>query len=909
MPHLNADGSSRIDGVPGGHGQGLCARWPSPLFGCILGLIVAAMGSSASAASPAVTTRSYDNARTGWNQSEPALTPSTVTPSTFHRVGELRVDDKIEASPLYVPGVTTPSGPRDLLIVATTNNTVYAFDASTNAQVWARWLGAPVKGVKLALYENWGITATPVVDPDTSTLYVIRWACEVPPDVPCGDNQKLYRLFGLRLADGSDEVQSQVIDGFSVTRNGRFFQNGRQIIRTALGLWRNGAGDKAIVFGASGGEGGGANGWVIAYSVARLRAGGTVTPAVWCSTPGGGGGGIWMAGQGPAIDEGDPNRDIYVATGNGPYRQLFGADDLGESVVRLRFDPKANTLNVVDWFTPFTDASRDGDHQDQDLGAAGVLLVPGSSSVLAGGKEGIVYNVDRSNMGKLSHASLLQPAIVGTFTPAAGFNYLADPNQATTTDGQTGSIGGDRTFIPHPADGGRTRHIHGGPAYFATGSQRLVYLMGENATLRAFQYSGTTLSVTPIAESAAITATSGPTAAPGGMPGGFLTVSSTNAAGQNGIVWAVSPRRSQWRDPAANAVPVPSILRAFDAVPSGGTLTEIWNSEMDVDDAVGSASKWQPPLVADGRVYVATHNNRIVIYGITAPRLRPRDVRRTMVLIKGQSQPGQDLFLRGGIDHAQGTARGRDCPTTDTPAPRDPKYFNCAVHIEHRDTINYGAAPEPYPITDSWKVNDTHLDWYGAEEFQTYQRRGPGGQELGRAEGTPLDWTTNNAANAAAVVRQGFGFLKENQDAGLGDHYWMLDVDMDCGTALDIGGTFWFEVKSYITNVPGGWEPDVNQADRPYPSGNHFAKCGMINVFERGSSTVTYRAFDTMNECSSPDQERRCNLSIAQVCRLVGGRKLWQDAQDCVQSQQLCQTSTGSCCIPSNGPGSNRNCR
>jgi outer membrane protein assembly factor BamB len=879
------------------------------LIVAVLGFVVAALGfSAADAAGFPVTTRSYDNARTGWNRSEPVLTPSTVTPSTFHKIGELRVDDKIEASPLYVPGVATPSGPRDLLVVATTNNTVYAFDAATHAQVWARWLGAPVKGVKLALYENWGITSTPVVDPDTGTLYVVRWACEVPPGVPCGDNQKLYRLFGLRLADGTDEVQSQVIDGFSVTRHGKFFLNGQQLIRTALALWRNAAGDKAVVFGVSGGEGQGPNGWVVAYSVARLRAGGNVTPAVWCSSPGGGGAGIWMAAQGPAIDEADPNRDIYVATGNGPYRQQFGADDLGESVVRLRFDPAANTLNVVDWFTPFTDDERDADHKDQDLGSAGVLLVPGSSSVLAGGKDGIVYNVNRASMGKRLHASLLQPPIVGTFTPAAGFDYLGNPNQATTTDGQTHSHDGDRTFIPHPADGGHTRHIHGGPAYFETPSLRLVYLMGENARLRAFQYSGTTLSTTPIAESAPGTVTSGPMAAPGGMPGGFLAVSSTNVAGQNGIVWVVAPRSSFWRDPAANAIPVSSILRAFNAIPSGGTLTELWNSEMDPGDAVGSASKWQPPLVANGRVYVATHNKRVVVYGITPPRSRPRDVRRTMVLIKGETEPGQDMFLRGGIDHAQGNARGRQCPTTHTPAASDPLYYNCAVRIEHRNTINYGSNPEPYPITDRWKVNDTHLDWYGPEEFQTYERLGAGGQGLGRPEGTPLDWTTSSASGPA-VVRQGFGFLKENLDATLGDHYWMLDVDMDCSTALTIDGTPWFEVKSYVTNKPGGWEDDVAQADRPYPSGNHFAKCGMINIFERNQGTVTYRAFDTMHECSFPDQEQRCSLSTAQVCRLVGGRRLWQDAQNCVQSRQLCQTSTGACCTPSNGPNSNRNCR
>ena len=100
--------------------------------------------------------------------------------------------------------------------------------------------------------------------------------------------------------------------------------------------------------------------------------------------------------------------------------------------------------------------------------------------MLAGGKEGIFYNIDRANMGKRSHTALMQPDFVGTFTPIAPFNYLADTNQATTTDGATGSHGGDRTFIPNPADGGRTRHFHGGPIYFEHGTDRLVFVMGEN---------------------------------------------------------------------------------------------------------------------------------------------------------------------------------------------------------------------------------------------------------------------------------------------------------------------------------------------------------------------------------------------------------------------------------------------
>lgn len=864
-------------------------------------ILVATLGSTAGAVNITVRTRSYDEGRTGWNRSETILKPANVTPNTFHKVGELRVDDKIEASPLYAAGVTTSTGPRDLVIVATTSNSVYAFDAATNAQVWMKSLGQAVLTIKPALYDKWGITATPVIDPDTNTLYVVRLAYEGP--------NKVYRLFGLRLADGNEETTSQAIDGFSVRRNGKFFRNGEQIVRTGLAVWKNAAGAKAVVFGASGGEDvNGANGWIVAYNIASLRAGGAVTPAVWCSTPKAGGGGIWMASQGVAIDESDPARDIYFATGNGPYAPSFGADDLGESVVRLRFDPNANTLNVVDWFTPFTDASHDVDHQDQDLGSAGVLLIPNSRTVLAGGKEGIFYNVDRASMGKLTHTSLLQPDFVGTFTPVAPFNYLANTNQATTTDGVTGANGGDRTFLPHPADGGRTRHFHGGPVYYEKGTQRLVWVMGENSILRVFRYNGTALTTTPVAESGPGTAASFNTAAPGGMPGGFLAVSSADATGADGIVWSVAPRKSLWRDPAANEIPGPSILRAFDATVSGTAIAELWNSEMDVADAVGTASKFQPPLVANGRVYVATYNNKVVIYANTSPRLTARDVRRTMILIKGETQPGQDMFIRGGVDHVFGNAHGRDCPVA-TPALGDAKYYNCAVRIEHRNTLNSGENHEPYAITNRWQVNDTYLDWYGHEEFQTYQRRGPAYNDLGLAQGTPLDWTTNSTAGGHAVVRDGFGFLKENMDAGLGDHYWMLDADMDCETAVNIGGTSWFEVKSFISNAPNGWEADVTQADRPYVSGNHFAKCGKINIFERGSGAVTYRDFDAGDPCSFPGTERRCSGSGAQVCASVGTSKVWQTVQDCVQSMQLCQPSTGACCTPTNGNGSNRNCR
>src|SRR5581483_3955887 len=84
-----------------------------------------------------VGTRGYDLGRTGWNQNEAVLSPATVTPQTFHKIAEIRVvdpgapkgtNDKIEASPLYVSGVATPAGMRDLLVIATSQNNVMAFD-------------------------------------------------------------------------------------------------------------------------------------------------------------------------------------------------------------------------------------------------------------------------------------------------------------------------------------------------------------------------------------------------------------------------------------------------------------------------------------------------------------------------------------------------------------------------------------------------------------------------------------------------------------------------------------------------------------------------------------------------------------------------------------------------------------
>jgi hypothetical protein len=192
-------------------------------------------------------------------------------------------------------------------------------------------------------------------------------------------------------------------------------------------------------------------------------------------------------------------------------------------------------------------------------------------------------------------------------------------------------------------------------------------------------------------------------------------------------------------------------------------------------------------------------------------------VGRTVVFIKGVTQPGQDMFIRGGIDHDVGFSQlGFACTATN---------YSCAIPIKHRNTKSFK--------TSAWKQADGFLDWYGAESSQL----SPLAAGFGVPDGSPADWTTNSWPASWGYPRteanDGYGLEPLNT---FGPHYWMLDVDMDCARVyLAADGKRWFEVKSFISNGPG-WEPDVSQSGTPYPSANHVAQCGKINVFERGSS-------------------------------------------------------------------------
>jgi len=210
--------------------------------------------------------------------------------------------------------------------------------------------------------------------------------------------------------------------------------------------------------------------------------------------------------------------------------------------------------------------------------------------------------------------------------------------------------------------------------------------------------------------------------------------------------------------------------------------------------------------------YTSASWNRLSISEIVEVEITADDWKRTVIFIYGETQTGQDMFIRGGLDHDYANSTlGRNCATDN---------FECSIPIRHLNDRN--------STTNAWKDGDLYLDWYGIEEDQ-----GAG------AEGTALDWTTDAWPSSWGTARHysvdGYGEAALND---WGHHYWMMEVLMDCSKTAD----GWFELKSYISNGPG-WEGNISQENTPYASGNHFAQCGKINVFRRNESGAEINDF------------------------------------------------------------------
>ena len=305
------------------------------------------------------------------------MTPANVNAGQFGEKFSNPIDGWAYAQPLYVPNVMIAGVKHNVVFVATEHATVFAFDADTaGPPLWkTSFLGPGITTVQTAgnheipVQPEVGITATPVIDSGSGTIYALAQTVE--------NGVARNKLHALDITTGAEKPGSPAV------LSDPAFDDKQEFERSAL-LLANGNVYTAF---ASYGDIEPYKGFMFAFNASTMA-----KVAVWNVTPTGSEGGIWMGAAGPAADA---NGNIFVASGNGTWD---GVNNFGQSVVKL--DP---ALHVMDFFAPFNANQLNiGDH---DLGAGGVLLVPDQTGAfpheaVVCGKNEPIYVINRDNMGK-----------------------------------------------------------------------------------------------------------------------------------------------------------------------------------------------------------------------------------------------------------------------------------------------------------------------------------------------------------------------------------------------------------------------------------------------------------------------------------------------------------------------------
>lgn len=535
--------------------------------------ILMALIFSGAVAQVSVLTHHNDIMRMGANLRETILDITNVDTAHFGKLCDRVVDDQVYAQPLVVAGVNIPGyGERNVLYIATVNNSVYAYDADDRLIVNPFWnvnltpAGSRVPNVQdfndlnvcggsyADFSGNIGILGTPVIDSATNTLYVVS-----KNRVNASGTHEQW-LHALDLITGNEKPSSPVMIEASMPGNGDGNIGGTQYFNAIHENQRSGLllSDNVVYITWAGYcDWPPYNGWILGYDAQTLQ-----RVVTWSTAPNGFAAGIWMSGGGISADE---NGNIYACSGNGQVGYNGNAADVvnrGQSMIKLTRNN--STLQVSSFFTPY---NFDFLNQfDLDMGTCAVMLIPGSDMAITAGKEGFLYVTDRDSMGGVDTVDHVRQKI---------------------------DLGGVET--------------HGGSLFWHSDSADYVYLWPsyEHPMLRyTVDYTTGTLDTSTMMQS---------TMTDDFKPGGILSLSSNGSQPGTGIVWANVPLA--WAD--AGVPDRPSILRAFDA---SDITHELWNSQMNKErDSIKNYPKFVPPTIANGKVYMATFSGKVIMYGIFNP--------------------------------------------------------------------------------------------------------------------------------------------------------------------------------------------------------------------------------------------------------------------------------------------------
>ena len=297
----------------------------------------------------------HDWPRFGWDAGRSNSSPD-ATGITAANVGSMKrqqvaLDGTVDASPIYLHGVTVNGATHDVFFVTTDYGKTIAIDANDGSILWR--YTAP--GYDRVVGSRQVTTATPVADPSRNFVYAAT---------PDGRIQKL-----------------SVADGRAVWRTAVTMLPEREKLASSLNYYHG------KVIATTGGYIGDAPPYQGHVAILDAQSGRLIQ--VWnslCSDRHGliqpssceeSGSAIWGR-TGAVVDT--TTGDIYVATGNGRWD---GRIHWGDAAVAI----DSSGTNIVDNYTPTN--TEELNSRDADLGSTSPVLL-GNGYVLQGGKDGSI---------------------------------------------------------------------------------------------------------------------------------------------------------------------------------------------------------------------------------------------------------------------------------------------------------------------------------------------------------------------------------------------------------------------------------------------------------------------------------------------------------------------------------------
>jgi hypothetical protein len=615
-----------------------------------------------------VLTQRNNNLRTGVS-SWPGLDQTTV--KDFQLLASLPVDGPVLAQPLVVLSQMIRGEQHSVLWIATAANTIYAFNADPPFQQLCNPLNLgepyvppnpPVGLAQQVPYFNprlknnsqqqWiiGIEATPVIDLTTHRMFVSYRRSKGKV------GEARLAAIDITTCKPKDDIKIPGGDDWHrLHRNRASLLLDNHIVYVAF------AGIIEFHPGKHDGYDKSWQGWIHAFdagTLLHLGAYRTLNDPTNFGDPLNDrydGGGIWQGSTGLAADS---KGNIFFATGNASQNSAPpDAGNLAGSVVRLsvaRVNPKRLVMHAADWFTPYSKIWQD--QKDIDLGSGGVVLIPGTHYMVSAGKEGILYLLDRNNMGKFDdRRTVVCPDLEKPVNSRQSLAVPDDPKRDHAV--QKFQVGTNRYMKIRPCgndfgpdfDHTQWPHIHGTPVFGELGPGRaFLYIWPEKDRLKSFRWLGDKFDKQP-AIALGLPEKPGLPGKPAmtppwknnfigqvGMPGAMLSLTVDPNKPDAGVLFASLKTCSDgngWRECSPEACGTPNmpvcvhqddgLLRAFDPI----SLREVWNNQVSTNASAADKkygfAKFVPPTLTKGRAYLATVSydknpqvvNKVLVYG------------------------------------------------------------------------------------------------------------------------------------------------------------------------------------------------------------------------------------------------------------------------------------------------------